>query len=152
MATTDRSSAHFGPGMGVARPESVTVIAWLLIVFGGFGLMGCLAGWTMHDWPMMRPLFASYRLPYAVVLAVATSSLILHVFCAVAMLLRQGWGRHVYIVSALLMTGFSAWVTPWPQFVLPSLVFPVVASMLLYRPLANRWFEGRGDQVAEASA
>lgn len=123
------------------RPESVTVIAWLLIVFGGFGLMGCLVAWTMHDWPMMQPLLAAYRLPYPVVLAVSATGIVLHLCCAVAFLLRQGWARHVYFLSAIFIAGFSAWVIPWPQFVLPSLVFPVVASMFLYRGAANRWFD-----------
>ena len=130
------------------RPESVTVIAWLLIVFCGFGLMGSLAGWTVHDWPMMQPLLASYKEPYPVVLAIAVGCLALHIVCAVALLLRQGWARHVYVASALLMAAYSAWVTPWPQFVLPSLIFPIVASMFLYRPLANQWFASEAAATA----
>jgi len=133
------------------RPESVTVIAWILIVFCGFGLMGCVVAWTMHDWPMMQPLVTLYRVPYPVILAAAATSMAIHMACAVAILLRQSWARHVYVVTAMLMTGFSAWVTPWPQFVLPSFIFPVVATMLLYRPLANRWFEGK-DAAATLNA
>ena len=136
------SARSFAP-----RPESVTVIAWILIVFCGFGLLGCTVAWTMHDWPMMQPILASYRLPYPVILAVSVAGMLLHLCCAVAFLLRQGWARHVYIVSALLLSGFSAWVIPWPQFVLPSLVFPVVASMFLYRPAANRWFDAPADAL-----
>ena len=140
-----------GPSMSARsfapRPESVTVIAWLLIVFGGFGLMGSVVAWTMHDWPMMQPLLSAYRLPYTVVLAVSVVSMVLHMACAVAFLMRLGWARHVYIVSAFMMSGFSAWVIPWPQFVLPSLIFPVVATMFLYRPMANQWFAAT--EVAE---
>jgi hypothetical protein len=122
------------------RPESVTVIAWLLIVLGTFGLMGCLTAWSMRDWPVMQPLLASYRLPYAVVLGVAASSLAVHMLCAVALLMRVGWSRHVYFITALAMVGFSLWVSPWPQFTVPSVLFPAVASMFLYRGAANRWF------------
>jgi len=124
------------------RPESVTVIAWLLLIFGAFELMGCLASWTLHDLPMMQPLLATYREPFSVVLAVACAGVTIHIFCAIAFLMRQGWARHVYVVTALAMTAFSAWVSPWPQFAVPQLLFPVVASMFLYRPIANRWFDG----------
>jgi hypothetical protein len=34
--------------------------------------------------------------------------------------------------------------------VLPSLVFPVVASMFLYRPMANKWFDAREAPVMTA--
>lgn len=123
------------------RPESVTVIAWLLIVFGGFGLMGCLVTWTIRDWPAMQPLLNTYRVPYLVVLAVAGTCYVIHMLCAIAFLMRQSWARHVYVLTAMAMLGFSLWTSPWPQFVLPSLVFPIVASMLLYRPAANSWFD-----------
>ena len=130
------------------RPESVTVIAWLLIVFGGFGLMGCLVGWTMKDWPMMQPIIASYKVAYPIMLGAALASLSIYMLCAVGLLLRQGWARHVYLVTAFSMIGFSTWATPWPQFVLPSLIFPVVATMFLYRPAANRWFAGEDGPAA----
>lgn len=122
------------------RPESVTVIAWLLIVLGAFGLMGCVAAWTMHDWPMMQPLVTAYRVPYAVVIGLSFLSFAIHIACAVGFLMRQGWSRHVYVATAFSMLAFAAWASPWPQFELPSLLFPVVASMFLYRPAASRWF------------
>jgi hypothetical protein len=132
----------------VVRPESVTVIAWLLMIFGAFELMGCLATWTLHDLPMMQPILSTYREPFSVVLGVACAGVTVHIFCAIALLMRQGWARHVYVVTALAMTAFSAWVSPWPQFALPQLLFPVVASMFLYRPIANQWFAEMGRSVA----
>jgi hypothetical protein len=122
------------------RPESVTVIAWLLILMGCFGLLSCLAVWTMRDSPQLHPLWTAYRLPYWVVLAVMAANLVLHILCAVGLLMRVSWSRHVYLVSAMLMVGFSLWVSPWPQFEVLSLIIPVLASMFLYRPAANRWF------------
>ena len=125
------------------RPESVTVIAWLLILLGAFGLMGCVAAWTMQDMPMMHALVTAYRVPYSVVIGLACSSFVVNIGCAVGFLMRQGWARHVYVVTALAMLVFGAWASPWPQFELPSLLFPTVASMFLYRPLANRWFDAQ---------
>lgn len=127
----------------VARPESVTVIAWLLIVFGGFGLMGCLVAWTMRDWPMMQPLLNAYRVSFMVVTAVAGTSYGLHIVCGAGLLMRQSWARHVYVITAMLMLAFSMWTSPWPQFVMPSLLFPIVALMFLYRPNVNRWFDSK---------
>lgn len=140
--------ADVGARNSVARPESVTVIAWLLIIFGAFEMMGCLASWTLHDQPAIQPLLATYREPFAVVLAVAGAGVTIHLLCAIAFLMRRGWARHVYVVTALAMTAFSAWVSPWPQFALPQLLFPVVASMFLYRDTANRWFAS--DETATA--
>ena len=125
------------------RPESVTVIAWLLIIFGAFGLLACVTAWSMRDWPMLQPMIAAYREPYPVIMAMDVVYIAIQLLCAVALLLRQGWGRHLYLVSALLMAGFAAWVAPWPLFVLvPSLFFPLMATMFLYRPAANQWFAG----------
>lgn len=123
------------------RPESVTVIAWLLIIFGAFDLLACMVTWSMRDWPTMRPILAQYRIPFEVILAVAAVSIAIYFFCAVALLLRRGWARHLYVATALAMAAFSAWVSPWPLFAMvPSLFFPLVAMVFLYRPAANHWF------------
>ena len=128
----------------VARPESVTVIAWLLIIFSVFDSLACAVTWSMRDLPAIQSLLTAYRVPFAVVLAVSVAGVAVYLLCAVALLLRQGWARHVYIVSALILAGFSAWASPWPLFALtPSLVFPLLATVFLYRPAANRWFEAQ---------
>lgn len=137
-----------GARNSVARPESVTVIAWLLIIFGMFELLACMVTWSMRDWPTMQPLLAQYRLPFSMILAVAVAGIVVYLLCAVALLLRQGWARHLYVASALAMAAFSAWASPWPLFALtPSLFFPLVATVFLYRPAANRWFDS-GDAAA----
>jgi hypothetical protein len=135
-------SQELGARSYAARPESVTVIAWLLIIFGAFELLACMVTWSMKDWPNMQPIMAAYRLPFGLMLAAAAASIAIYMLCAVALLLRQGWARHVYVASALAMAAFSAWASPWPLFAMvPSLFFPLVATVFLYRPAANRWFD-----------
>ena len=132
------------------RPESVTVIAWLLIIFSAFDLLACMVTWSMKDLPALRPMLAAYRLPFGLLIAVMVACIAVYLFCAVALLLRQGWARHVYVVSALAMAAFSAWASPWPLFAMvPSLFFPLVAMVFLYRPAANRWFETPEAAVAD---
>ena len=122
----------------------MTVIAWLLLVFGVIGLPACLMGWFMRDWPMLQPLLATYRVPYPVTIEVAMLSISIQMLCAVGLLFRLGWTRHVYVVTALATTGFSMWAMPWPWpvFALSGVLLPIVAAVFLYRPASNHWFAG----------
>lgn len=127
------------------RPESVTVIAWLLLVFGVIGLPAYLMAWFMRDWPMLQPLLATYRLPYPLTMELGMLGISIQMLCAVGLLFRLGWARHVYVVTALATTGFSIWAmpTPWPLFAVPGVLIPIVAAVFLYRPAANRWFSAQ---------
>lgn len=133
-----------------ARRESVTVIAWLLIVFSSFGLLSLLMTWSMRDWPMLQPTLALYRVPFPATPVIALISVSVHLACAVGLLRRIGWARHVYVATALAMVGFSMWdmPSPWPLFAVPALIFPIVAAVFLYRPAANNWFAGEDAPAA----
>jgi hypothetical protein len=126
------------------RPESVTVVSWIVIVFCCIGLLALPLAWSMRNWPMLQPMLAQYRLPYSTVMLIAIVHVGIHLACAVAWLWRLGWARHVYVLTAVTGTAFTLWATPWPLFVLPSCVYYAVVMALLYRPVANRWFKGQG--------
>lgn len=132
------------------RPESVTVIGWLLVVFGAFGLLGCLLGWSIRDWPALQQTLASYHYPlsFQTMMEIGILGTTVRLLCAVGILRRMGWTRHLYLAWSVLMAAYALWIGPWPLFVLPSILFSLVVAVLLFRPAANRWFAG--EDVAAA--
>ena len=78
----------------ISRPRSVTVISWILIIFGTLGLFALFAAGSalgsMAVWG---------------IIGVAVS-----IVCGVAMLVGQNWGRLVYIIFtpvSFLIEGFG---------------------------------------------
>ncbi len=124
------------------RPESVTVIGWLLIIFGAMGFLTCLMSWSMRDMPMIQQSMAMYHYPisFQTMMLVGLIGTALRLFCGVAFLWRLGWARYVYVVCEVPLISYTAWITPWPVFVIPSILLTLAAIAFLFRPKANSWF------------
>lgn len=135
-------------GSGITRPESVTVIGWLLVVFGAFGLLGCLFSWSVQDSPVIQQSMYMYHFPlsYRTMLLVGLAGGVVHMLCGGALLRRMGWARHVFAVWMVPATVYGIWIAPWKLFAVPSILLAVAAVVFLYRPAANRWFAGDAAQ------
>lgn len=126
-----------------ARPLSVTVIAWILIVFGAFGLLGVLSVALLWDLPMLQQSFARIHVPLALQVAVGLVGVAVRLGCGTALLFRQNWARFLYAVWSVIALGYAVVASPYTLWLLvPPLVFVLVVVYFLFRPAAQQYFGG----------
>ncbi len=145
----------------VERPKSVTVIAWILIVWYGFGFMWWSYIMLPHVRSYFRWLLENFHLMIAVVLGPTVCGL--GMVSGIAMLKGRNWGRILYLCSIpvfALYSHFSGWLfygSPSRsipdynlyQFILrlesiiPLVIPYIVVLVFLTRTTASSFFAGR---------
>ena len=129
-----------------ARPTSITVIAWILIVLGGFGLLGMLMFAGMMHNPLVQQTLEASRVPAPVQLAIGFAGTLVYVVSGVALLLRQGWARYLYAVWGLASFAYTLYSTPYPSVLfIPSVVLYLVFLFFLFRKTSRTWFARSGE-------
>lgn len=135
------------------RPERVTVVSWIVLVFSAFGIMGLfMMGALSRLAPGDNPMFDRY-VNHAVPLPVQTAIMGVHivvvVLCAVGFLRRVGWARHVYVAVNVVMLTYSAWLNaqlpfmPWS--LLAGMILPVAVCWCVYSKPSRDWFDGKAE-------
>lgn len=122
------------------RPVSITVIGWLLIVFGLFGLLGCFAYIGMASSPMVQQAMALIPVPLSVQIAVTVASVVLRLATGIALLLRQNWARFLYATYGLAGIVYAYFVSPYPLLMIPGILLYLVVTVFLFLPAANVYF------------
>ncbi len=126
------------------RPDSITVIGWLLIVFGVFGILGLLLMAAIWNSPMVQQALAQSHAPISVQITVGLSGMIIRPACGIALLLRQNWARFVYVGWSLIACAYAVITSPCtPLLLIPSLVLTLVIVYFLFRPVATEYFTGK---------
>jgi len=125
------------------RPESVNVTAWVVLVFCAFGYLGCLMIWSFRDIPQMMQMYARMHISPANYSALLIIHVTIDALCAVGFLFRVGWARHVYAASGTAMVVYAFWTSPYPLFAIPSALYVVGVTTVLFLPKNNQWFAGR---------
>jgi hypothetical protein len=129
--------------MKTARPESVTVIGWMVLVFCGFGAMGCVMIWILQDMAAMQAFYTRSHISPGTYFTVMLAHLIIDTLCAVAFLLRQGWARYVFAVNGAVTLVYGWWISPLPLLVIPSVLYVAGVTAVLFLPANHRWFAGK---------
>lgn len=132
-----------------ARPMSVSVVAWLLIVLALLGLLGMLMLLAMSGSPIMQASLARAHMPLPVQLSFGTFSSLVQLLCGIALLFRQNWARFLYAVWSVIALGYGVVTSPYTSWLLvPSLVFVLVVVYFLFRPAARGYFAGDTETVS----
>lgn len=120
------------------RPSAVTVIAWFLIIWNGFMIIGSLP----------QDLF-SHNMPFAVIVLTRLLSFwTFFLIVGINLLHGKNWARITYIVAAPLnlvinlVFGTIRLGTVNILDRIPSLVITVLFVVVLLRPKATSWFRG----------
>lgn len=128
-----------------ARPLSVTVVAWILIVFGAFGLLGVLSVALLWDSPTLQQSFARIYAPLALQVTVGLAGVAIRLGCGIVLLFRQNWARFLYAVWLVINLGYGVVSSPYtPWLLVPSLLLTLVIVYVLFRPAASRYLAGGG--------
>jgi hypothetical protein len=124
----------------VRRPISISIIGWLLIVGGLYGLFF----WTTIELnPIAVDLAARSPIPLAVQEVYGVIDSFVVAACGIGFLKGFWWSRLVYLVWALLRLVFGLFVSPaWMVFAI--FIFYAVVLSILTRRSVNLWFENSG--------
>lgn len=126
-----------------ARPMSVSVVAWILIVFALFGLLSMFMLLALSGSPLMQASLARAHTPLPVQISFGTFSSLVQLLCGIALLFRQNWARFLYTGWAVIGLTYSVITSPYTLWLLvPSLLFTLVIVYFLFTPAAKEYFIG----------
>jgi MFS family permease len=119
------------------RPTSITVIAWILIILGGFSLIPATTSLIKE---LMGPSLISPPIEYALIYLGVLSYLV----SGIAILKAQNWARFLFIVWQVFYYTIRMSRNPFAIGIVPSVfIFLIVPIFFLFRPRANDYFAGR---------
>ena len=128
------------------RPTSLTVIGWILIVFGAFGL---LATAMLPKNPAATDLLAQSPLPLSVHLAIGAIGALISMICGYGILKGLGWSRLLYVGWTVISIAIALFSMPMTSLMAVGWAIQAVIIVLLFRPAANAWFGGTGAAAAD---
>jgi hypothetical protein len=123
------------------RPLSLTIIAWLLIVFTLFGLYGVA---TMGSNPLVMKMLDQMHISLRFEQAWGVAGAIVNLACAYGILKGLPWSRVLYVVWGVIGLVVAFYTSPIKAAVVIGLVVLVVISVFLFTNAANDWFSARG--------
>lgn len=127
------------------RPTSLTVIGWVLIIFGAFGL---LATAMLPANPAATQLLEESPLPMSVHLLIGGVGALISMICGYGILKGLGWSRTVYAGWVLISVAIALFSMPFTWLAAVGWLIQGVIIFFLFRPAANAWFGG-GAATAE---
>jgi len=122
------------------RPTSMTVIGWLLIVFGAFGLIGVV---MLPNNPMAVKVLEQSPLPLSAHIAIGAVGALVSAASGYGILKGLGWSRLLYTGWFIGAIAIALITTPFNSLMLLGWLLNAVVIYFLFRPAANAWF-GQG--------
>jgi hypothetical protein len=119
------------------RPKSITIIAWILIVASGLGLISTslsvldVLNASTHG-RNVAPFFPILILGYVGAGIVLVSG--------AGILKARNWARHLYTAWGIIGLIINLVASPFKILLIPSLIFYLVVLVYLYRPEADEYF------------
>ena len=146
------------------RPTSVSLVGWIIIALGAFGIYGAVSGTAMlqsgmydkqmeeaKKIPVMAEIMKGIPRPTIAMYVGSAIAAAGQLICGVMMLRGKSIGRIGYIVLSFAALAV-AWAGGIPLlFMIPSLVIQAILIICAFLPSANQFYaaQGRGDEVLE---
>lgn len=132
------------------RPTSVTIIGWLLVLFGLIGALGSLALMDNSSNPLLLNLLGAANLSLLETIVMGWISAMARLACGVGLLRRLNGARYLLVVYGIAALAYGAYASGTPLSVIPGgLVFTVLVTVL-FLPNANAWFGEKRDKTPPA--
>jgi hypothetical protein len=119
------------------RPTSLTVIGWVLIVFGAFGLLGTM---MLPANPVAAELMKQSPLPMSAHVAIGAIGALISIACGVGVLKGLGWSRLLYTAWVLISVVIALVSMPFSSLMVVGWLLQAVIIFFLFRPEAGAWF------------
>ena len=123
------------------RPTSLTVIAWLLIIFGLFGLYSAA---TMGSNPLVAKMLANSPVPLIVNQLWSVLGCVIGFVSAYGILKGMPWSRVLYLAWGIIGLAVGLYISPIKYVLVFSLIILVIVCAFLWSNAANDWFQARG--------
>lgn len=123
------------------RPVSLTIIAWLLIVFAVIGLIGVA---TMKSNPQMLKMIEEMHVSLLFEQVWGVIGAVITLACAYGIFKGQPWSRVLYVAWGIVSLVVGFYTTPMKAVLVISLVILIVFAIFLFSAKANEWFSARG--------
>jgi hypothetical protein len=123
------------------RPVSLTVIAWILIVLGLFGLYGAA---TLGSNPMAAKMLAQSPVPLVVNQLWSALGAVVGFIVAYGIFKGQPWSRVLYVVWSIIQILVGLYISPMKALLVVSVIVLVVFCIFRFSEKANDWFSARG--------
>ncbi len=121
-----------------SRPQSLTVICWILIVLGPFAILPVLTG-QMNN-PNVVELMNKSPLTIPVQYAIMWLGALITSGSGIMMLYRQNWARLLYIGWIIVGIIIGLITSPFKILLLPGIVMNAIIAFFLFRPVVNAYF------------
>lgn len=132
-----------------ARPKSVVIVSWFLIVSGAASVITTFGTWNNE---LKDELMAKSMLPPSVQYAIQAIGLLVMIVCGISMLRGKPWARTTYIAWSVVGLVIGLVTSPFKMMLIPGALLLLVVTYLLYRPAANAFFAGTAQPQGDASA
>ena len=129
------------------RPLSLTIIAWLLILFSLFGLYGVF---TMGSNPVAMKMLNQMHMSLLFEQVWGAIGAVVNIICAYGFLKGYPWSRVLYVVWGVIGIVVGLYISPMKSVVAFSVVFLLVIAFFLFRANADDWFQARGFMLKRA--
>ena len=133
------------------RPTSVSVIAWILIVTAGLGLLSTA---SIVNNEMVREMMEQSPIPLNVQFVMSFAGLGAMILSGIFMLKGQNWARFLYVGWTGISFVINFITLPTRISMIPSLIFFIVVCIFLFTKKSNAYFTGKltpEDAVTEDS-
>jgi hypothetical protein len=121
------------------RPTSLTIIGWVLIVLGAFGLLGAL---MVTANPVALQMLEQSSIPVSVHVAMSVIGGLVSIACGYGVLKGLGWSRLAYTAWIVITAAVTLISMPFTSFMIVGWVIQAVIIYFLFRPEATAWFGG----------
>ena len=122
------------------RPLSLTIIAWVIIVFCGLSIVGLV----MAGSPMMAKPIAQMHMSVATYRAWVGLGVVISLACAYGILKGQPWSRVLYLAWGIIGLVVSFYISAPSASTVFALIILVIVCAFLWTNAANDWFQARG--------
>ena len=122
------------------RPTSLTVISWIFIVVGVISIVFTTSA---IDNPMAEEIMRKSPVPIPIQFFISYMSTIVLIASGIATLLGRSWGRVLYVAWNLFLVAVGFAISFMTMAAIPGLVAFLIASLILFRPNATKYFESK---------
>ena len=125
------------------RPVSITIIAWLLIVGGGYGVVATPITYQKMQDPAFRnsnPAFKNLPPFTAVDVAFGIASSLVSLAAGVFMLRGAAWSRLAYLVLCVFNFGYQIISGRFSIIMIPGLLLTALVLYFLFNRRATEYF------------
>jgi hypothetical protein len=130
----------------VYRPTSVTVISWLLIIFGVSSLF-CAAVFVLKPHSDAQKSVTESPLPIYAQRGMMVGGTVAHLVCGVFMLRGRNWARILFVTWSAIGLSVNFATNHYWFFTALGLSILAIEAFFLFRPAANIFFADNGQNI-----